>query len=177
MPNSAHASAAAFMVGQSESLPIRIPTNGLLDLSFFIDSKSKSGGSFVFESRSRKRKDGPFVFCPASRHHLSMTWRDIAQFLALKRNTTLLLGALVLAGTGERLWLGFVPKYLQTLGAGVFIIGLFDALQVWLGAVYAFPGGWLTDHWGQRRSLILFSALSLAGYLLVLLWHSPFALL
>src|SRR5882762_8222490 len=98
-------------------------------------------------------------------------WRTLANFLALKRNTTLLLVALVLAGTGEKLWLGFAPKYLQTLGAGIFIIGLFDALQTLLGAVYAYPGGWLTDHWGQRRSLVLFSALSLAGYFVVLVWH------
>src|SRR5712691_1379493 len=108
---------------------------------------------------------------------MSQRWRGIADFLALRRNTALLLVALVLAGTGERLWLGFAPKYLQTLGAGVFIIGLFDALQTWLGAVYAFPGGWLTDRWGQRNSLMLFSALSLAGYLLVLFWHHWLALL
>ena len=95
----------------------------------------------------------------------------------LKRNTALLLVALVLAGTGEKLWLGFAPKYLQTLGASILIIGLFDALQTLLGAVYAYPGGWLTDRWGQRRSLMLFSALSLAGYTLVLVWHHWLALL
>ena len=103
--------------------------------------------------------------------------QQLANFLALKRNTALLLAALVLAGTGEKLWLGFVPKYLETLGAGVFIIGCFDALQTLLGAVYAYPGGWATDHWGQRRSLLLFNALSLGGYLLVLFWHHWVALL
>src|ERR1044071_3569035 len=91
-------------------------------------------------------------------------WERITDFLALRRNTSLLLVALVLAGTGEKLWLGFAPKYLGTLGAGVFIIGLFDALQTLLGAVYAYPGGWFTDHWGQRRSLLFFNALSLGGY-------------
>src|SRR3977135_740410 len=104
------------------------------------------------------------------------TWQRTARFLALKRNTVLLLGALVLALTGERLWLNFVPKYLEALGAGVFIIGLFDALQTLLGAVYAWPGGWLTDNWGQRRSLLFFNALSLAGYLLVLVWQHWLAL-
>ena len=63
-------------------------------------------------------------------------WRSLAEFLALRRNTGLLLVALILAGTGEKLWLGFAPKYLQTLGASIFIIGLFDALQTLLGAVY-----------------------------------------
>jgi MFS family permease len=103
-------------------------------------------------------------------------WRSIAEFLALKRNTGLMLVALVLAGTGEKLWLGFAPEYLLKLGAGVFIIGLFDALQTLLGAVYAYPGGWLTDRWGQRRALMLFSALSLAGYCVVLVWHHWLAL-
>lgn len=103
--------------------------------------------------------------------------KRITQFLALQRNTSLLLVALVLAGTGERLWLGFAPKYLETLGAGIFFIGLFDAVQTWLGAVYAYPGGWLTDRWGQRRALLAFNALSLGGYLMVLFWSHPAALL
>ena len=104
-------------------------------------------------------------------------WQRIADFLALKRNTTLLLVALVLAGTGEKLWLGFAPKYIQTLGGSIAIIGLFDALQTLLGALYAYPGGWLTDHWGQRKSLLLFSALSVAGYAIVALWQHWLALL
>ena len=109
-------------------------------------------------------------------HDAVSHWRSIAEFLALRRNTSLLLVALVLAGTGERLWLGFAPKYLETLGAGILIIGLFDALQTLLGAVYAYPGGWLTDHWGQRRSLLLFNFLSFAGYVVVLLWQHWLAL-
>src|SRR6476620_10402966 len=103
-------------------------------------------------------------------------WRSVANFLALRRNTSLLLIALVLAGTGERLWLVFAPKYLQTLGAGVLIIGSFDALQTLLGAIYAFPGGWLTDTLGQRRSPKLFTLISVCGYALVLVWHHWLAL-
>src|SRR5438105_12443164 len=78
--------------------------------------------------------------------------------------------------TGDKLWLRFAPKYLETLGAGVFIIGVFDALQTLLGAIYAYPGGWLADHWGQRRSLMLFSVLATAGYALVLFWQHWLAL-
>jgi len=103
--------------------------------------------------------------------------RAIFEFLALRRNTSLLLVALLLAGTGEKLWIGFAPKYIETLGGGILIIGLFDALQTFLGAIYAYPGGWLTDHWGQRKSLLLFSAISIAGYVLVLVWQSWLALL
>jgi MFS family permease len=103
--------------------------------------------------------------------------KAIAGFLALKRNTTLLLIVLVLAGTGEKLWLGFAPKYLQLLGGSIAVIGFFDALTTLIGAVYAYPGGWITDRWGQKRSLILFSAVSLGGYFLLLLWHHWLALL
>ncbi len=100
--------------------------------------------------------------------------RRIADFLGLRRNVVLLLLALVLAGTGERLWLGFAPKYLETLGAGILVIGLFDALQTLLGALYNYPGGWLTDRLGQRKSLLIFSAISVGGYALVLVWtHWP----
>jgi len=106
-----------------------------------------------------------------------MSLKNISEFLALRRNTSLLLVALLLAGTGEKLWLGFAPKYIETLGGGIFIIGLFDALQTFLGAIYAYPGGWLTDHWGQRKSLLLFSLISIAGYILVLVWQSWLALL
>ena len=103
--------------------------------------------------------------------------RRVSEFLALRRNTSLLLIALLLAGTGERLWLGFAPKYIETLGGSILIIGLFDALQTFLGAIYAYPGGWLTDRWGQRKSLLLFSAISIAGYVLVLVWQNWLALL
>ena len=110
--------------------------------------------------------------------------KSISEFLALRRNTSLLLIALLLAGTGEKLWLGFAPKYIEVLAHGVLsaaqiilAIGIFDALQTLLGAVYAYPGGWLTDHWGQRRSLLLFSVISIAGYILVLVWQSWLALL
>ncbi len=111
-------------------------------------------------------------------------WRNVSEFLALRRNTSLLLIALVLAGTGEKLWLGFAPKYIQVLAHGalsaakiILVIGVFDALQTFLGAIYAYPGGWLTDHWGQRKSLLLFSAISVAGYVLVLVWQNWLALL
>ena len=103
--------------------------------------------------------------------------RRVSEFLALRRNTSLLLVALVLAGTGEKLWLGFAPEYIETIGGGVFIIGLFDALQTFLGAIYAYPGGWLTDRWGQRRALLAFSIVSVTGDILVLVWPHWLALL
>lgn len=92
-----------------------------------------------------------------------------ADFFALKRNIVILLIAIFVIGAGEELWMRFVPKYLQTLGASVFVIGLYDALRTLLGAIYAYPGGLLVDKWGHRRAFITFNAISIAGYALVLL--------
>src|SRR3989442_10299987 len=93
----------------------------------------------------------------------------LADFFGLKRNLVILLIAIFVIGAGEELWMRFVPKYLQALGAGVFVIGLYDALRTLLGAIYAYPGGVLVDLWGHRRVFIIFNLVSIAGYALVLL--------
>src|SRR3954471_377676 len=95
--------------------------------------------------------------------------RRIADFFGLKRNLVILLIATFAIGAGEELWMRFLPKYLQSLGATVFVIGLFDALRNFLGAVYAYPGGILVDRWGHRRAFIAFNIVSVIGYALVLL--------
>jgi MFS family permease len=95
--------------------------------------------------------------------------KQFADFFALKRNLVIILIAIFVIGTGEELWMRFVPKYLQTLGASVFVIGLYDALRTLISAIYAYPGGFLTDRWGHRRAFITFNLVSIAGYALVLL--------
>src|SRR4030088_3723572 len=93
----------------------------------------------------------------------------LAHFFGLKRNLIVLLIAIFVIGAGEELWMRFVPKYLQAVGATVFVIGLFDALRTLLGAIYAYPGGLLVDRWGHRRAFLAFNLFSIAGYSLVLL--------
>jgi MFS family permease len=96
-------------------------------------------------------------------------WRRTADFFGLKRNLVVLLVAIFVIGAGEELWMRFVPKYLEALGATVFVIGLFDALRTLLGAIYAYPGGVLVDRWGHRRAFLAFNIFSILGYSLVLL--------
>ena len=95
--------------------------------------------------------------------------KSLAAFFGLKRNLVILLIAIFVIGAGEELWMRFVPKYLQALGATVFVIGLYDTLRTLLGAVYAYPGGVIVDHWGHRRAFIIFNVVSIAGYSLILL--------
>ena len=95
--------------------------------------------------------------------------KSLADFFGLKRNLVILLVTIFVIGAGEELWMRFVPKYLQTLGASVFVIGLYDALKTLLGAVYAYPGGVIVDFWGHRRAFLTFNIVSIVGYTLVLL--------
>src|SRR6478672_13048492 len=92
-----------------------------------------------------------------------------AEFFGLRRNLVILLLAILAIGTGEELWMRFLPKYLQSLGATVFIIGAFDAIRTLLGAIYAYPGGLVVDRWGFRHAFIAFNVFSIAGYAVVLL--------
>ena len=94
--------------------------------------------------------------------------RSLAEFFGLRRNLVILLIAIFAIGLGEELWIRFLPKYLQALGATVFIIGTFDALRTLLGAIYAYPGGVVVDRWGFRRAFIAFNLLSIVGYTIVL---------
>src|SRR5262249_7760695 len=93
----------------------------------------------------------------------------LADFFGLKRNLVILLIVIFVIGAGEELWMRFVPKYLQAVGATVLVIGLYDALRTLLGAIYAYPGGVLVDVWGHRRAFMIFNLVSIVGYAVVLL--------
>jgi len=83
-----------------------------------------------------------------------------------------------LVGLGEELWKKFLPKYLESLGASVAVVGLFGTSEDFLDALYQYPGGWLADHWGRRRAFLTFLIAALAGYLIYLFSPSwPFLFL
>src|SRR5262249_2910751 len=71
--------------------------------------------------------------------------------------------ALFVFGLGEELWFRYLPAYLRTLGASAFAVGLFGTWKDLLDAVYAYPGGAVTDRIGTRRSLLLFGSLTVVG--------------
>lgn len=75
-------------------------------------------------------------------------------------------------GLGQELWSRYLPEYLRFLGASAMTIGAFGALQDLLDAAYAYPGGWLSDRLGNRRSMLVFGALTTIGFILYLVWHS-----
>jgi MFS family permease len=91
-----------------------------------------------------------------------------------------MLAMIVLVGMGEHMAERFLPLYLQKLAAGttaIFAIGLLAWLDDFLSALYSFPGGYLTDHLGHKRALLIFNAVSVAGYLIVIFVHTWWAVL
>jgi len=93
----------------------------------------------------------------------------ISRFLALKRSTVGVLAMVVLVGMGERMAERFLPIYIMTLGGGVLAIGLLQAMDNLLSALYSFPGGYLSDRLGIKKSLLIFNLVAMAGFTLVML--------
>ncbi len=94
--------------------------------------------------------------------------RRLADFLGLKRSIAGLLTMVILVGMGERMAERFLPVYLMALGGGALSIGLLNGMDNLLSALYAFPGGYLSDRLGTKRALGLFNLLAIAGYAVVI---------
>ena len=93
----------------------------------------------------------------------------LSSFLGLQRSTAGLLAMVVLVGMGERMAERFLPIYILALGGGVLAIGLLQAMDNLLSALYSFPGGYLSDRIGTKRSLLIFNLVAMAGFALVIL--------
>ena len=102
----------------------------------------------------------------------------VSDYLGLERNVSLASAAVFILGLGEELWKKFLPKYLETLGASTPVIGLFGTAQDFFDAIYQYPGGWLADRVGRRRTFLTLITAASAGYLVYLFSPSwPFLFL
>lgn len=95
--------------------------------------------------------------------------KKTADFLGLKRDYVLLLGMVILVGMGERLGTRFIPKYIEVLGAGFIVIGIYGSLEDLLGAWWSLPGGIMSDRLGTKKALAISNIISMIGYLIVIL--------
>ena len=112
--------------------------------------------------------------------HQNRTTRSsrISGFLGLQRSTVGVLVMVVLVGMGERMAERFLPIYIMALGGGALAIGLLQAMDNLLSALYSFPGGYLSDRIGTKRSLLVFNLVAMAGFALVILipaWQAVLA--
>ena len=93
----------------------------------------------------------------------------LTTFLGLQKSTVGMLFMVILVGMGERMAERFLPIYLIALGGGPIVIGLLNGLDNLLSALYAFPGGYLSDRLGFKKALLVFNLFAMFGYLLVIL--------
>jgi len=93
----------------------------------------------------------------------------LTAFLGLQKSTVGMLFMVILVGMGERMAERFLPIYLIALGGGPIVIGLLNGLDNLLSALYAFPGGYLSDRLGFKKALLVFNLFAMLGYLLVIL--------
>lgn len=93
----------------------------------------------------------------------------ISDFLGLRKSTVGILFMVILVGMGERMAERFLPIYLIALGGGAISIGLLNGLDNLLSALYAFPGGYLSDRMGTKKALLIFNIIAMFGFLIVIL--------
>jgi MFS family permease len=94
---------------------------------------------------------------------------NISNFLGLRKSTVGMLFMVILVGMGERMAERFLPIYLIALGGGAISIGFLNGLDNLLSALYAFPGGYLSDRMGTKKALLVFNIIAMFGFLIVIL--------
>ena len=90
------------------------------------------------------------------------------EFLGLRKSTIGVLFMVILVGMGERMAERFLPIYLIAIGGSVLSIGLLNGLDNLLSALYAYPGGYLSDKIGTKKALLVFNIFAMIGYLIVI---------
>ena len=97
-----------------------------------------------------------------------INFSHILEFFGLRKSTIGMLFMVILVGMGERMAERFLPIYLIAIGGSVLSIGLLNGLDNLLSALYAYPGGYLSDRIGTKRALLVFNIFAMVGYLIVI---------
>lgn len=105
------------------------------------------------------------------------SFAKLRDFLGLKRSMVALLGMVVLVGMGEKMAERFLPIYIVALGGGAIYVGLLNGLDNLLSALYSFPGGYIADRYGTKRALLIFNVIAMAGFVIVILIPSVWAVI
>ena len=93
---------------------------------------------------------------------------DLKAFLRRNGSMTTMLLVVIFVGMGEKMAERFLPLYLVALGGSTWSVGFLNSMDNLLSALYSFPGGYLSDRLGFKKSLQLFTGIAMLGYLLVI---------
>lgn len=80
-----------------------------------------------------------------------------------------MLAMVILVGMGEKMAERFLPLYILAIGGGTFAVGFLNAMDNLLSALYSFPGGYIAEKYGYKKSLMIFTMVAMAGYIPVIL--------
>lgn len=92
------------------------------------------------------------------------------EFLGLNSNIASIFAVVFFLELGERMAGRFLPIYILALGGSAIAVGVSNAANNLLGALYSLPGGYLADRIGYKKSLIVFDLVAMTGYLTVVLF-------
>ncbi len=101
--------------------------------------------------------------------------KKTARFLGLNRSIGAMLIMAILLGMGEKMGERFLPIYLLAIGGSVYAVGFLNAMDNFLSAIYSWIGGVVSDKVGYKRALVIFTVISMIGYLIIILfpsWHA-----
>lgn len=97
-----------------------------------------------------------------------MPMRRLIEFLGLKAGLAAVLAMVILVGMGNRMAERFLPIYILALGAGPVAIGFLKGLDNFLSALYSLAGGYCSDRFGAKRSLLVFNLMAIFGFVIVM---------
>lgn len=103
---------------------------------------------------------------------MSNRLKKTAQFLGLNRSMGAMLVMVILLGMGEKMGERFLPIYLLAIGGSVYAVGFLNALDNFLSAIYSWIGGYVSDKVGYKKALMIYTAVSIVGYLIIILFPS-----
>ncbi|MGC8757978.1 MAG: MFS transporter [Caldisericaceae bacterium] len=96
--------------------------------------------------------------------------KHITDFLGLNRTMLTMLTMVIFLGLGEKMAERFLPLYIVALGGSSVFVALLNGMDNLLSAIYSFPGGYLSDRIGYKKSLIAFIVMAMIGYLIVIIF-------
>lgn len=97
-------------------------------------------------------------------------FQSIVSFLGLNRTMLSMLIMVIFLGMGEKMAERFLPLYIIALGGSSIFVAFLNGMDNLLSALYSFPGGYLSDKIGYKKSLIVFIVMAMIGYLIVIVF-------
>lgn len=106
-----------------------------------------------------------------------MKLSNFGKFFGFNASVGSMLFMVIVLGLGEKMGERFLPVYLLAIGGSTYAVGLLNAVDNFLSAIYAYIGGYVSDRLGYKRALKVYTYIALLGYAIIILfpvWQAVF---